>query len=215
MRVKWQIRTNLEGFPYRFSGIFSIVLAPCLLYKQVATGKRPCILFWGTELAFPRINLKGYTIMTYPEDPIDPIDPIEPDEERVIISEGPEGVRETVVEERVVPRNSTAILLTRLIWLILGFVQSVIAIRIILRLIAADPANPFANFIYNLSALFVWPFVGLIADPAFNGAVLEVTSIIAMFVYLLLAWGLVELIWLVTRPAGQSYRVRERRSRRR
>jgi hypothetical protein len=150
--------------------------------------------------------------MTFPNDPIDPIDP---DEERVIVTEDAGGVRETVVEQRVVARNSAAILLTRLIWLVLGFVQAVIAIRVVLRLIGADPANAFASFIYNLSALFVWPFVGLIQDPAFNGSALEVTSIIAMFVYLLAAWGLVELIWLITRPTGQRYRVRERRTRRR
>jgi YggT family protein len=144
-----------------------------------------------------------------------PNDPIDPDEERIIITEEAGGVRETVVEEHVVDRNAPMVLFTRLIWLILGFVEAIIGLRIVLRLLAADPANPFASFIYNLSALFVWPFVGLIEDPAFNGSALEVTSIIAMFVYLLVAWGLVELIWLLTRPTGQTYRTRDRRIRRR
>jgi YggT family protein len=144
-----------------------------------------------------------------------PNDPIDPDEERIIITEESGGVRETVVEEHVVDRNAPMVLFTRLIWLILGFVQAIIGLRIVLRLLAADPANPFASFIYNLSAFFVWPFVGLIEDPAFNGSALEVTSIIAMFVYLLVAWGLVELIWLITRPTGQTYRTRNRRIRRR
>lgn len=150
--------------------------------------------------------------MAYPGDPIDPIDP---DAERIVITEEAPGLSQTVVEERVAPRNSTAIMLTRLIWLIMGFIQAVIAIRIVLRLIGADPANAFASLIYNLSALFVWPFVGLINDPSWNGAALEITSIIAMFVYLLAAWGLVELVWLLTRAPGESYRVRERRIRRR
>jgi YggT family protein len=144
-----------------------------------------------------------------------PNDPIDPDEERIIITEEAGGVRETVVEEHVVNRNAPIILLTRLIWLILGFVQAVIGLRVVLRLLAADPANPFASFIYNLSAYFVWPFVGMIEDPAFNGSALEVTSIIAMFIYLLVAWGLVELIWLITRPSGQTYRTRNRHIRRR
>jgi hypothetical protein len=157
---------------------------------------------------FSRHESKGID-MTYP------IDPVDPDEERVIISEEPDGVRETVVEQRVVSRSAPAILLTRLIWLILGFIEVVIGLRIVLRLIGANPAVPFSSFVYNLSAYFVWPFLGLIQDPAFNGAVLEITSIIAMFVYLLAAWGLVELIWLIIRPTGQSYRVRDRRRRRR
>jgi YggT family protein len=151
-------------------------------------------------------------IMTYSSDPIDPNDP---DEERVIITEEPTEVRDTVVEESVVARRDPAILITRLIWLVLGFIEAFIALRIILRLLGADPANAFASLIYNVSALFVWPFVGLIQDPAFNGSTFEVTSIIAMFVYLLAAWGLVELVWVLTRPAGERYRVRERRIRRR
>jgi uncharacterized membrane protein YuzA (DUF378 family) len=147
--------------------------------------------------------------MTYPTDPTDQVD------EQVIISEEPQEIKETVVQEQVVARTSSGAMLSRLTWLIMGFVQAVIAIRIILKLIAANSANAFVNLIYTLSELFVWPFASIVQNPAFNDAVLEVTSMIAMIVYLLVAYGLVELVWLLTRPAGEKYRVRERRIRRR
>jgi len=146
--------------------------------------------------------------MTYPTDPVEQVD------EQVEISEEPLEIKETVVQEQVLARKSSGAMLARLVWLVMGFIQSVIAIRIILKLIAANPANAFVNLIYSLSEIFVLPFASIIQNPAFNDVVLEVTSMIAVIVYLLVAYGLVELVWLLTRPAGEKYRVRERRVRR-
>lgn len=87
--------------------------------------------------------------------------------------------------------------LTQLIWLVFGLLEALIGVRVILRLIAANPANPFARLVYDLSYLFVWPFMGLTRTPSANGAVLEISSVIAMFVYALIAWALVQGAWIV------------------
>ncbi len=50
-----------------------------------------------------------------------------------------------------------------------------------------------------------WPFLGLMRTPNANGAVVEVSSIIAMFVYALIAWAIVQLVWILfDRPRGAT-----------
>ncbi|MBE2199544.1 MAG: YggT family protein [Anaerolinea sp.] len=74
-----------------------------------------------------------------------------------------------------------------------------------LKLIAANPESPFAAFIYNVSAIFLYPFAGLVGTPAAGGVVLELSSIIAMLVYALLAWGIERIVWVIFyRPRGYA-----------
>jgi len=86
---------------------------------------------------------------------------------------------------------------TQLVWLVFGILEVLIALRIGLKLIGANPASPFAVFLYGFTGFFLLPFTGLTATPAAGGMVLEISSVIAMFVYALLAWGLERLIWLI------------------
>jgi len=95
--------------------------------------------------------------------------------------------------------------LTELIWLAFGLLEALIGLRVVLRLIAANPANPFARLVYDASYIFVWPFLGLTRTPSANGAVVEISSLIGMFVYALVAWALVQLVWIVfDRPRGAT-----------
>ncbi len=92
---------------------------------------------------------------------------------------------------------------TQWIWLGLGIVEVLIGLRVALKLIAANPGSPFAAFIYNVSAIFLFPFAGLVGTPAAGGMVLELSSIIAMLVYALLAWGIERIVWVsFYRPRG-------------
>jgi hypothetical protein len=81
-------------------------------------------------------------------------------------------------------------------------------LRVLLKLMAANPNNPFASAVYGLSYLFVWPFVGLTVTPAVEGIVLEIPSLIAMLVYALLAVGFERLVWvLFERPRSRMVSV--------
>jgi len=86
---------------------------------------------------------------------------------------------------------------TRFIWWATGIVEGLIGLRIVLRMMAANPGNPFASFVYAITNLFLWPFQTLVANPSSDGIVLEISSVIAMMVYLVFAWVLVELLWLL------------------
>jgi YggT family protein len=93
--------------------------------------------------------------------------------------------------------------LTQIVWLLFGLLEAVIALRIVFKLIGVNEANPFAGFIYNISNLFVAPFASLIGAPAAGGMVLEISSIIAMIVYLLVAWLIERIVYvLFYRPRG-------------
>ena len=99
---------------------------------------------------------------------------------------------------------------TQLVWLLFGILEALIALRIVLKLMAANPASPIAALIYRITDLFLWPFSGLTATPTFGGMVLELSSFIAMVVYALIAWAIERLIWvLFYRPRGPVEEVRE------
>ena len=92
---------------------------------------------------------------------------------------------------------------TQLVWLLFGLLEALIALRIGLKLIGANASNPFAELIYGFTSLFLLPFIGLIGTPAAGGMVLEISSMIAMVVYALVAWALERIIWVIFyRPRG-------------
>jgi hypothetical protein len=93
---------------------------------------------------------------------------------------------------------------SQLIWLIFGGIEALIGIRVLLMLLGANPANPFTAFVYQLSALFLWPFQNIVANPSFGNMVLEITSIIAMIIYPLIGWAIVKLIWVLFYRAPSS-----------
>jgi len=92
---------------------------------------------------------------------------------------------------------------TQLVWLLLGILEALLALRFVLKLIAANPDSPIAVFIYGFTSLFLWPFAGLTAAPSAGGMVLEFSTLIAMVIYGLIGWALERLIWVIFyRPRG-------------
>jgi hypothetical protein len=85
---------------------------------------------------------------------------------------------------------------TQAIWLLTGILESLIGIRILLKLIAANPQAGFAQFVYSITGAFLVPFFGLTGTPEAGGSVLELSSLIAMLVYALIAWLIVRVLWL-------------------
>lgn len=102
--------------------------------------------------------------------------------------------------------------LTELIWLFFGGIEGLIGLRILLKLVAANPDNPFAAFVYAISDVFLWPFRGLTVTPSAGNVVLELPAFVALLVYALLAWGIVRLVTILlyrppdTRPPSTEHR---------
>jgi len=92
---------------------------------------------------------------------------------------------------------------TQLIWLLLGLLEAALALRVLFKLVGVNAANPFASLLYTVTDIFVAPFASLTGAPSAGGMVLEISSIIAMIVYLLLGWALERIVYvLFYRPRG-------------
>jgi hypothetical protein len=82
-------------------------------------------------------------------------------------------------------------------WVLL-VLEVLFTLRFLLKLLGADPSNPFASFLYGLSGFFLGPFSGLVHNPTFGATtyhVFEWTTLIGMLVYALFFW----IIWLLLR----------------
>jgi hypothetical protein len=92
---------------------------------------------------------------------------------------------------------------TQLIWLFLGILEALLALRIGLKLIGANPESPIVALIYGLTFFFLFPFEGMIATPTAGRMVLEISSLFAMLIYALIAWAVERIVWvLFYRPRG-------------
>jgi uncharacterized protein YggT (Ycf19 family) len=92
---------------------------------------------------------------------------------------------------------------TQLIWLLFGVLEVLIVLRIALMLIGANPNSPIVAMIYGLTYLVLFPFTGLISSPTVGNMVLEVSSMFAILIYGLIAFGLERTVWLIFyRPRG-------------
>src|SRR5512143_3900874 len=117
---------------------------------------------------------------------------------RVIVHESGDHIHEErIVRDVNLEYRETLYRVSQFIWLLFGGLEALIGMRVLLLLIAANPASWFTAFVYALSDLFLWPFRNIVANPAFQNHVLELTSIIAMIVYPLIGWALVRLVWVI------------------
>ena len=92
---------------------------------------------------------------------------------------------------------------TQVIWLLISIFEALLALRFVLKLIGANPASPFAAALYGFTGLFLYPFAGLIGTPAAGGMILEISTLIAMLVYALIAWAIERIIFVIFyRPRG-------------
>jgi hypothetical protein len=99
---------------------------------------------------------------------------------------------------------------TQVVWLVLGILEALIALRIGLKLVGANPGSPIAGFIYGFTELFLSPFAGLIGSPTSGNMVLEISSLFAMLIYALIAWAIERIVWLALyRPRGPVVAVTE------
>ena len=111
-------------------------------------------------------------------------------------------VRRQVVEDVGRERQAIVARVVRIMWLGITALEVLLGTRVVLKLAAANPNVLFAAWVYRASSWFLGPFRGLTLTPAANGVVFETSTIIAMAAYALAGWLLMQLIWLIFKPAG-------------
>lgn len=80
-----------------------------------------------------------------------------------------------------------------LMWLF-GLIEALVAIRFILKAVAADAGAPFAALIYGITGPLVAPFVGVLPSPTFGTSVFEFPAVLAIVIYFLVSLLLTRLI---------------------
>lgn len=106
---------------------------------------------------------------------------------------GGEVRQETVATSRTVSGTTLAI---RIIWFVAGFIITLLGLRVILQLLGANDAAGFVTFIYAISDPFAAPFYYMFPEPTRGVSTLDISSIFAMIVYALIAWGITKLLTL-------------------
>jgi uncharacterized membrane protein YphA (DoxX/SURF4 family) len=86
------------------------------------------------------------------------------------------------------------------IWWIVGLIEILIGIRLLLKLFGANPASAFVSFMYNLTWPLVAPFHGIFNTTQEGRSIFEPESIVAMLIFLLIGWGIISLMRLLSRP---------------
>lgn len=83
---------------------------------------------------------------------------------------------------------------TQVVWYILGLVEILLLFRFVLKFLAANPAAGFTSFIYGATFVFAAPFISVFRVTYVEGQIFEWTTLLAMLVYLIVAWGIVKLL---------------------
>lgn len=122
-----------------------------------------------------------------------PDTPTTPDAEANTVYSSQEEQR---AEQRAVAHHDYGVArVSQIIYLILGIVESLLIIRFVLKLLAANPDAAFTNAIYGLTDPIVTPFNGVFATPQTHSVVLDLAAVLAMIVYALVGWGLAKLVY--------------------
>jgi hypothetical protein len=109
---------------------------------------------------------------------------------------------EQAVTRRAAPRVWTVGRLGLVIYSLLCLLDALLVIRFALKALAANPGAAFTSFIYRTTEPFAAPFYGVFPTPALNNNVLEVSTLLAICVYGLLAWLIANLVkvWISLWP---------------
>lgn len=90
-----------------------------------------------------------------------------------------------------------------LIYFLFGILEILLVFRFFFKMTGANSSNIFVGTIYNITQYFVSPFAGIFPTNVTNGvttaAVFEPATIIAIVVYGVLVWAIVELLRVLTR----------------
>jgi len=84
---------------------------------------------------------------------------------------------------------------TQVIWYLFTLLEILLVFRLGLKFAGANPAAGFTSFIYAVTWPFAQPFIAVFR-PTFvaGGQVFEWTTLLAIVVYYLIAWGLTSIL---------------------
>lgn len=82
---------------------------------------------------------------------------------------------------------------TQIVWYLLGLLEVSLAFRFVLKLLGANAEAGFTSFIYGATHIFTAPFLSVFRMSKVSGSIFEWTTLLAMLVYWLIAFGIIKL----------------------
>ena len=89
--------------------------------------------------------------------------------------------------QKVFDKKKKIFRINQIIWYILGFVEVLLAFRVLLKAMGANPNSGFTGFIYSLTGPLALPFRGIIGESMNGSSLIEWSSVFAVVVYLVIA----------------------------
>lgn len=87
------------------------------------------------------------------------------------------------------PNTRPIFRLRQIIWYLLAILEILLIFRFFLKLLGANPLAGFTSFIYGITYVFMAPFINIFKISYPDGKILNWATLLAMFVYWLLAAG--------------------------
>ncbi len=95
-----------------------------------------------------------------------------------------------------------------LIYFLFGILEVLLAFRLIFKLMGASNSSAFVGLIYSITGIFILPFEGIFRRGFTQGlettSVLEPSTLVAIIVYAVLAWGIVKLVRIFSGERQQT-----------
>lgn len=92
---------------------------------------------------------------------------------------------------------------TQIVWYFLSLLEILLAFRFVLRLTGANAGAGFTSLVYSLAWPFNAPFLTVFPGTYVQGGVFEWTTLLAMFVYWVIAFAIVRL-FLMSKTVSTS-----------
>jgi YggT family protein len=113
------------------------------------------------------------------------------------ISDEPAAPVGPVGSSEVVSTVSPARRAMDVIYLIFGIIDGLLLIRLALKLLGANTTAAFTQWVYNVTDFFLAPFHNLLPTIGNQQSQLEMSVIVAILVYALIAWVLARLMAII------------------
>src|SRR2546430_1907584 len=110
--------------------------------------------------------------------------------------------RRVVTDEPVAPAPPAEVVSTvnpgrravELVYLAFGVIDGLLLIRLVLKLLGANPTAGFTQFVYGITNVLLAPFHNLLPTIGNEQSQLEMSVVVAILVYALIGWVLARLM---------------------
>lgn len=112
---------------------------------------------------------------------------------------------QTELPQKAYEKKKTIFRTYQVIWYILGVIEILLTFRVLLKMLGANINSAFVSLIYIITDPLAVPFNGIFGVSINQiGALFEWSTLVAMAVYALIAYGLIQLMQLIKPTTPQE-----------